>query len=264
MSFINTGFTPTVKGVGIGFVTCLVSLLVYLTIFQGSGTLFYWFALFFFIIGPLVAGFTTMSRLTDNKIRGFGISVILVLGTALIFFILVYAIGIVFLINTINLPGMSNETYQIENLPPDTIYTIPGGARGILVKEDTNTAIVAIIDPVSHQHPGTVLLIQKNKGDILWSIDVPSDNIAVAMDNDTAYIFHHGIGYFINKNTGELLNKFLSMDNYGTNSMGKFQTTGIISTWNRDGTVKPLNRLTFNGIVNGYFIRGNTEEILRF
>lgn len=263
MFLIEKGSAPLIQGIGIGSAISLISGLVYLTVFQGAGSLFCLFALLCFFIGPLSAGFVTVKRLSSRKTRAFVISAMVVLGIALVLFLLTYAIGIVFLITTVNLATTCDNTYQSDTLPASITYTFPGGAEGVLVSEDMHTAIVTRIDYISPQHPGTVFLINKTEGKVLWSIDVPSDNIAAAMDDYTVYIFHHGIGYFINKNTGKRADKFLSMDNYGTNTNGKFQTTGIISTWNRDGTVKSLNRLTFNGIVHGCLIRGDTGDIIK-
>lgn len=263
MSLTEKESDPIIKGICIGSAICLGSGLLYLTVFQSADSLFYLFAVLCFIIGPLGAGFVTMNHSNLPKMRGFLISTMVVLGIALFLFVMTYAIGIVFLITTVNFPTTCDNTYQSNPLPAAITYTLPGGADGVLVSEDMNTAIVARIDYISPQHPGIVFLVDKHEGNVLWSIDLPSDNIAAAMDDDTAYIFHHGIGYFINKNTGKRVDKFLSMDNYGTNTNGKFQTTGIISAWMRDGTVKSLHHLTFNGIVQGCKICGDTGEIFK-
>ena len=53
------------------------------------------------------------------------------------------------------------------------------------------------------------------------------------------------------------------MDNYGMNTNMKFQTSGIISIWYKDGTVKSLTRLTFNGIIQGCYIQGETGKIIK-
>jgi len=67
----------------------------------------------------------------------------------------------------------------------------------------------------------------------------------------------------INKRSGEREERFVTMDNYGMNTNMKFQTNGIISIWYKDGTVKSLTRLTFNGIIQGCYIQGETGKIIK-
>jgi hypothetical protein len=51
------------------------------------------------------------------------------------------------------------------------------------------------------------------------------------------------------------------MDTYGTNDRGYFETTGIISSWDRDGSVKSLPRLAFRGIAHGCYVSADGKLI---
>ena len=237
--------------------------LVYLTVFHATGSLFYGFALLSFLAGPLLAGFIAGKKSDSNKTASFLISGGTVFGISMVLFIFTYAFLIILLITTVQLPAACDSTYHGASLPAALRYTLPGGAEGIVVSEDAGTQVVARIDYERSPHPSTVFLVNRSGGSILWSGSLPGDNIAAAMDDDTAYIFYEGLGDFIDKRNGRRYDRFLSMDNYGMNTNGDFQTTGIISFWKRDGTVKSLPRLTFNGIVQGCYIRGDTGEITR-
>ena len=237
--------------------------LVYLTLFHATGSLFYGFALLCFLAGTFLAGFIAGKKSDTNKTSAFLIAGGTVFGISMVLFILTYAFMIILLITTVQLPASCDSTYHSASLPAALRYSLPRGAEGIVISEDAGTLVVARIDYERSPHPSTVFLINRSNGTILWSGSLPIDNIAAAMDDDTAYIFYEGLGDFIDKRTGMRHDRFLSMDNYGMNTNGNFQTTGIISFWKRDGTVKSLPRLTFNGIVRGCYIRGDTGEITR-
>ncbi len=236
---------------------------MYFVIFGAAGSFFYGFAILCFLVGPVVGGIVAARDTESGRMIAFCISGGIVFGLSLIMFLLGYVVVPLFFITTINLPAMCDGTYHPAGLPAELRYTLPGGGEGIIVSEDTGTVIAVQVDYARPPHPATVFLANRSDGTILWSARFPGDNIAAALDNDTAYIFYEGLGYFIEKNTGQRYDRFLSMDNYGTNTNGKFQPSGIISTWKRDGTVKSLPRLTFNGIVRGCSIRGDTGEIIR-
>jgi hypothetical protein len=225
--------------------------------------LFYCFALLCFLAGPLAAGFVAVKNSETGRTATFLISGGIVLGTSLFLFVLTYAFAIILLITTVPVPASCDSTYHGTGMPAALGYTLPGGADGIVVSEDADTLIVARPDYEWPPHPITVFLVNRSDGKILWSAGFPSDNIAAAIDDDTAYVFYEGLGEFIDRHTGLRQDRVLSMDNYGMNTNGKFQTTGIISFWKRDGTVKSLSRLTFSGVVRGCHIRGDTGEITR-
>ena len=83
------------------------------------------------------------------------------------------------------------------------------------------------------------------------------------MDSSTVYIFNKGIGYFVNKRTGERENYFLTMDAYGTNDLGYFETSGIISSWDKNGFVKSMPHLFFNGIVRGCYLSAVPKDVIQ-
>ena len=232
-------------------------------VFHGTGSLFYLFAFFVFLAGPLVAGFIAASGSEKRKIRAFCTSGILAAGIALVLFFITYAIAIVFFITTVHLPASCDSTCHSSSPPAELGYRLPDGTSGIIVTGDADTLIVARIAYEQPQRPGTGFLVNRSDGIILWSTSLPGDTIAAAMDNDTAYVFSQGIGEFIDRRSGRKQPLFVSMDNYGTNTHGDFQTTGIISFWKKDGTVQSLRLLTFNGIVRGCYIRGSTGGIMQ-
>jgi hypothetical protein len=254
--------TPVRLGILIGFATSITFGLIYMAVLHGDGSFFYWFALPYFLAGPLIAGTVTAGATHKNRYKASLTSAGAVFGMAILIFVLTYALGIVLLITSVDLPSYCDSTYQNSDLPAAIKYDLPGGDDGIVVVEDASSMVVVKIDYERSLHPSTVLLIDKSDGRILWSADLPNDNIAAALDNDTAYIFYEGLGDLLDRRTGERIDRFVTMDNYGMNTNMKFQTTGIISIWYKDGKVKSLTRLTFNGIIQGCYIKGETGKII--
>lgn len=123
-------------------------------------------------------------------------------------------------------------------------------------------------------YPSTVLLVDTSDNTILQSMSFPNDIISATIDQGILYLFNDKLGYLINAHTGEFEENYLIIDNYGglsetdrpilsraSDGYWYFETTAVISSWNVDGTVKSRPHLTFNGIVRGCFISGDTHEV---
>jgi hypothetical protein len=236
---------------------------IYLQVLHAPSSLFYVFAVLSFLLGPVVAGSIDTVISPSHKFIIFLASSGVVFGSIFVLFFLIYAILIRLFTTSVQLPTYCDGTYHQGNIPSNLKYSLPDKVRGILINSDNNTAVVATIDYDHLPHPSTLFLINKASGDILLRTYFPDDNIAAALDYNTVYLFNNGIGLFVNKLTGERENYFLTMDTYGTNTLGYFETSGIISSWNRNGSVKSLPHLSFNGIVQGCYISAAAKEIIK-
>jgi hypothetical protein len=186
-----------------------------------------------------------------------------VLGIVFALFFLIYGIFIRRFTTSVYLPAYCDGTYQPGNVPSNLAYSLPDKSTGVLINSDAGIAAVVTLDDEHAPHPGALFLINKASGNILLQTGFPDDNIAVAIDNSTVYLFNKGIGLFVNKLTGEREDYFLTMDTYGTNELGYFETSGIISSWNKNGFVKSMPHLSFNGILHGCYISGDTKAIIK-
>ncbi len=253
------------KGIGIliGLLLSILSGFIYLCVFQAPNLLFYYFAILSFFLGPMVAGAIDASIRPSHKFRIFMASSGIVFVCVLFLFFLIFGILIRLFTTIVQLPSYCDGTYQQSHIPSDLEYSLPDKTKGILINSDDSTAVVTTLDYDHPPHPGTLFIINKASGNILLSASFPDDNIAVAIDNSTVYLFSKGIGLFIDKLTGERENYFLTMDTYGINDRGYFETSGILSSWDRNGSVKSMPHLSFNGIVKGCYISAVTQEATR-
>lgn len=55
----------------------------------------------------------------------------------------------------------------------------------------------------------------------------------------------------------------MTIDAYGLNVDGFFETSGVFSSWSADGTIKLRPYLTFSGIARGCHIAGDTQRITK-
>jgi hypothetical protein len=250
-------------GILLGLSLSIILGFVYLRVLHAPGRLFYVFAVFSFFLGPVAAGIIDAVINPTRKFGTFLSSSGVVFGSVFVLVFLIYVILIRLFTSSVLLPAYCDGTYDQDNIPPNLEYSLPDGAKGILINSDDSTAVVATLDYDHSPHPGTLFLINRASGNILLRIYFPDDNIAVAIDGGTVYFFNRGIGLFVNEFTGERENYFLTMDSYGTNELGYFETSGIISSWNKDGFVKSLSHLSFNGIVQGCYITAGAKEVIK-
>lgn len=255
-SFLRTGIL-----VGLGL-AILVGF-VYLQILRAPSSQFYLFAALAFLVGPAVAG--SVDALT-NPARRVGIFLTssgVTFGGVFILFILTYAVSIRFFTTGVTLPTYCDGTYTQNQLPAQLEYPLPNNEKGILINADESVAVVASIDYAQPRHAITLFIINKATGALLGDLRIPEDNIAVAINADTIYPISDGLGLLINKFTGERQDTFLTIDAVGRNNEGYFETSGIVSSWHRNGAVKSLPFLSYNGIVRGCFISAETQTIIK-
>lgn len=224
-------------------------------------SLFYFFAVLAFGVGPFIGGFITAARSARQKRRAFLFSSLTSSGLLLSIFILVFAFMPVLFMTSLNLPQSCNGTYKSTNPPPKIAYTFPDGTQGIVLNENATSLVATKIAYNQPSHPTHVYLIRRRDDKALWQKDFANDTVAVECDSDTAYVFNDALGYFIDTNTGERQDIVLSMDNYGYNDHAIFQTIGIMTIWRRDGSVSSLAHLYFSGIEKGCYITGSTSSI---
>jgi hypothetical protein len=252
--------TQTKIGVIVGLSWGMLSGVIYQVVLHAPRSAFYFFALLAFVIGPIIGGFVAAKKPAEHRSKVFifssAISFVLLSGI----FILTFAFVPVFLVTSFNLPSSCNGTYKSADISREISYIFPDGTRGVLINQNASSLVATKIDYNLPSHPTHTYLIRRSDNKVLWHIDFADDTVAVAFDNDTAYVFNNALGYFLDTQTGERKDVALSMDNYGYNDHDKFQTTGIFTTWHRDGSVKSLSRLYFNGVERGCYITGNTSR----
>jgi hypothetical protein len=241
-------------GIVVGLLVSVVSGFTYLYVLHAPGDRFYPFAALAFVLGPVVAGTIDSIRDPSHRSRAFIGSGGRVFGTVFVLFLLIYAVLIRLYTIKVQLPSDCDGTYRPANIPAALRYPLPDGAEGVLIDSNQRTAVVATLDYERPPHRSTVFIIHKESRQVVWQMDFPDDNIAASMDGGTVYVFNKGLGYFVNELTGAGENYFLTMDTYGTNDRGYFETTGIISSWDRNGSVKSLPRLAFSGITRGCYV----------
>ncbi len=250
-------------GIPLGVVMSAICGFIFLKVLGAPSSLFYVFAALTFVLAPLAAG--TVDTLIDPSHRPglFLLSGGVVFATVFVLFFLTYGISIRLLTTSVALPEYCDGTFGQAQIPSNLEYSFPDETKGILLGSDDSTAVVATLDYAHPPHPGTLFIIDRASGKTVLRVNFPDDNIAAAMDSNTVYLFNKGIGLFVDKVTGERENYFLTMDTYGTNEFGYFETSGVVSSWDRNGSVKSLAYLTFNGIVQGCYVSAATQEAVR-
>jgi hypothetical protein len=255
--------TPARFGILVGLGASIVFGCVYIVVLHEPGNAFYWFALLVFLVGPVIAGILAYLKAPGRRLRSFVTATGTVFGIVCTLFIFTYALFIRIYTTKVQIPAFCDGTYDMAALPPNLSYTFPDETRGIMLLSDTRATIVAKVDDQHAARPTTLFLISRRDSTMLGGIEFPSDIVAVAMDADTAYLFHEGLGHLINTHTGRYDHNFLTMDTYGTNTDGFFETTGVMSSWRSDGTVKARPHLTFSGIARGCYISGENGAVVK-
>lgn len=255
--------TPTVFGSLLGLLISSLVGFIYIVLLQEPDSAFYVFACLAFLIGPGLAGLIATLRAQQHKIRSAFAATSIVFGIVVTLFIIIYGISIRVDTRRVQIPRFCDGTYTIATLPSDLTYVLPDGTKAILLLSDAQATIVAKVDQTRSPRPITLFLINTTTRNLLGSITFPNDSVAVAMDMSTVYIFHEAIGHSIQKATGKYEPYFLTMDAYGANTDGFFETTGVFSSWSTDGSVKLRPYLIFNGIAQGCHIAGDTQHITK-
>ena len=99
---------PVAKGIICGILFSCIAGIVYIILLHEPGSLFYPFAVLFFLIGPLIAGTTVAARSPGDKYRAFLISGGAVFTAALLLFFITYAVLPHFDRTSVQLPESCN------------------------------------------------------------------------------------------------------------------------------------------------------------
>lgn len=255
--------TPTKLGCLCGLLTSSIVGFIYIVLLQEPAWTFYVFAFFALIGGPLLAGIIAISSAPERKIRSALAATGIVFGVVLALFIFIYAIFIRVETKRVQIPVFCDGTYAMSALPSDRTYILPDGTKGILLLSDAQTTIAAKVDQTLLPRPTTLFLINNMSKTILGSITFANDIVAVSMDASTIHFLHEGLGHQIHKATGTYEPYFLTMDAYGTNTDGFFETTGVFSSWSADGNVKLRSHFIYNGIAQGCYIDGAKQSVTK-
>ena len=269
-------FTPIRIGIGIGLIVSLASGLAYIEVLHEPGSAFYPFAAVVFVGGPAIGGILAALTAQEGKVRAFLGSGTIVFGGALALFIVTYVVLPQSLRANVQLPGFCDGFDGRLDLPSNFSYPLPDGNTGILLTENAESAVAATIDGDGAPLSSTMYLIRKSDNMILRRMRFDNDVITASIDEGTVYIFNDKLGYLIDEHSGELEENLLLIDNYGgltetdrpfisRASSGNWylETTGVVSSWNIDGTVKSRPHLTFSGIARGCYVSGASGEVVQ-
>lgn len=273
---LNMARAATKSGIGIGVLLTLGFGTVYIVLLREPGFLFYPFAALIFIATPAIAATAAILRANTDKPRVFARVASAVLGLGALLFVLTYAVYPAFERTSVPLP-QSCGVFGGAQPTASFGYNLPGIGATTLLAKDGQTALVAAVDFGKAPFPSTVYLVREPSHQILWSTHFDNDIISAAIDDGTLYLYNDKIGYWIDIRTGLPEKKLFTIDNYGGlsetdrpiaqphASTGRWymETMAVISSWNRDGSVRPRRRVTFNSIAFNCLVAGATGSVTR-
>ncbi len=241
--------TPVQSGIAV----ILAAVLVYIWLLGEPGFLFYPFAAIALIAAPLIAGF-------QGGIRA-GVAV---LALAVFSLLSIYAIQPEFERTSVRLPAVCGAF-------PDST----GSRPTVTLTGDAQTDVVVAIDSKTPPFPSTVSLVRKSDKQTLWSTGFDDDFLAAGIDGGILYLYDDKLGYWIDTRNGQPRHELFTIDNYGGLSPTDrpvfvaraptghwyMETSAVISSWNRDGSVIPRRRYTFNATAFNCFINGTTGGV---
>lgn len=250
--------------------------MVFIILLHEPGPVFYPFAALAFLGGPLIAGTTGAIQSPGHKYRAFLISGGAVFAAALLLFFMSYAILPHFDRTSVQLPEYCNGGFDSSPHPaPELAYELPGTGTGVLLANNEQTAVVAMINYTKAPYPSTVYVVNRSDTRILRRMDFADNTLIATIDSGIVYLYHDKLGYLINARTGAPEETFLKIDNYGglsgsdrpvlagaSEERRYLETSAVISSWSTDGTVRSRTRLTMNGIAYNCFVNGETGEIV--
>jgi hypothetical protein len=261
-------------GTAIGVLLSIVLGLVYFSLLREPGSAFYPFAGLICAAAPVLGGTITAVRMREKWLRGWLVSAASAFAIAFMLFVLVYVVSPQFARSNVKLPAACDGFDDGIDVPDYLVTSVPGVGDGILIVDDTESSVVAVIDVKHAPFPSTAYLLRKRDNSILLTMHFPNDVISAAMADGTLYLFNDKLGYLLDTRTGKRLESFLIIDNYGgltttdrpfisraSDGAWYMETTAIISSWNVDGSVVSRPRLTFNGIARGCFVDGDRREV---
>jgi hypothetical protein len=225
--------------------------------------------------GPVVGGVVAVWQTQEHRRKAFVIASLGTFGIAWILFVLAYLVLPIFDRASVQLPEVCDRHPGTFNPPSDLAYTLPNKDISVLITDNAQFALAAVVDYQQPPFPSTVFLVNRSDNKIIKSMNFTNDIISAAMDGDTLYFYNDKIGYFIDARTGELEDNFLTIDNYGGLSESEnpillsptssghwyYETSAVITSWGVDASVKSRRHLTFNGIALGCFVYGDSHNV---
>jgi hypothetical protein len=248
--------TPKTLGIAVGAVAGIVFYLLYVYAFSASSLAFYPFAFLILIGSPTIAGILSFLRTKETDRRRTAI----ISGAA----VLVITIAIL-LLSYVILPLFSYSSTPVpsscatSNLPTNLNYAIPGVGNGTLLTNDSQSAVVVMLDQNKPTLNSTLLLVNKSDNQVITTMKFGNDILAATISNGVLYQFNNKLGYMINARNGEPVRNVIETDNYrglySSNGVTFIQTNVEFSALNVNGSVLSHVKLNFNSIVFGCFFQ---------
>ena len=272
----TTRISPKIFGIAVGAFLVLFFGAVYLRVLHEPGSLYYPFAVLIFIVAPLTGAMAAVlpSRLGSDDWRVCSAVVAATWVLAMLGFVAIYAIVPEFERTRVMLPAFCG-TAAGTGPPREFAYHLAGVGSTTLLAGDGQTVVVAAIDSTHSPFPSTVYLARKSDNQILWSQRFEDDLLSANIEDGVLYLYNDKLGYWLDTRTGEHKKVFFTIDNYGgvsptdlpvmvsTTPTGRWyvETTAVISSWNRDGSVDSRRHVTFNSTAFNCFVTGTTGKI---
>ncbi|MFZ3074289.1 MAG: hypothetical protein WA093_04155 [Minisyncoccales bacterium] len=271
----HSEYSSSLFGTIFGSILILVSGMAYLNLLHEPISLFYPFAVFIFIVSPLIGATIASFKVNMHKMWIFFSVGGTVFSLSVILFILIYAIYPQFERTSVQLPIFCQNFRSGEYPSTSFAYELPGVGATTLLVSDSQMVVVAAIDFNTPSYPSTVYLVRKSDNYIVWSMKFENNIISAAIDNGTLFIYNNKLGYWIDIQSGLPEDNFFTIDNYGglssvdrpvfvsNISTGRWymETSAIISMWSKDGSVVSRRRVIFNSIAFNCFIIGITGNV---
>src|SRR5262245_32583755 len=140
------GAVPRLSGLGLGALAGIVFGSVYILILHEPGSAFYPFAALTFLGAPLIGGIVARSRAQGHRLKAFFTSSAAVFGIVWALFVFTYVVLPQFDRTSVQLPEFCDGLNGSFNPPAQVAYALPGVGTGILLANDTQTAVVVLID----------------------------------------------------------------------------------------------------------------------
>ena len=103
----------------------------------------------------------------------------------------------------------------VSHIPPTARYDIPGLGAGVLLTEDSTTAVAITANYGQTPFVVDVYIVNKNRQAVIRHLSFNSDVLAAAIHSGTVYLFaNNAIGYWTDADTGRAINYLIESDNY--------------------------------------------------
>lgn len=244
------------------------------TLYQLGGApsvVYYPLAVLVFVALPVAAGIVARRWCSPRRpARDVGVALCAWLSLSVLFVGAYAFVPYLLLVDTVTPPTECDGSYIT-----DARRQHVDGHEAVLIVEDDAVRV----DTVLGRQPGPTrtYVVDKATDAVVYSIDYPDDNVAVAIRGHVIYLFNDALGTWIDKRTGESMQdrRLISVDSYGRNVpdsfentgvfgwRGTFETTGYFSIWWDDGEVELLRKLTFSGLQRGCHVDGATGQLTK-